>query len=181
MARLHIMAASGAGTTTLGSMLAERLGLVHVDPDSIFWMATDPPFTTRRTADERLAMLHRLLPVTGQWVFSGSASSWATSLEPFYDLIVFLRLDPAVRMRRLRQREAMRYGPRIDAGGDMAATSAEFLAWANAYDTAGLEQRSLRAHEAWLASQTAPVLRLDSSAPSENLLATVLATLAAAA
>ncbi len=122
-------------------------------------------------------MLRQLLPVTGQWVFSGSALQWATPLEPFYDLIVFLRLDATVRMERLRRREAVRYGERIEAGGDMAAASAAFLEWAEAYEFAGPEQRSLVSHETWLASQTAPVLRLDSSAPLDDLVSAVLSWL----
>lgn len=120
-------------------------------------------------------MLLRLAPVTGQWVLSGSALKWATPIEPFYDLIVFLQLEPALRMERLRRREAARYGARLEAGGDMANASAAFLTWAEAYDTAGLEQRSRTAHEAWLPTQTAPVLRLDSSDPLDTLVAAVLA------
>ena len=120
-------------------------------------------------------MLLRLAPVTGNWVFSGSALKWATPIEPFYDLIVFLQLKPLVRMQRLRRREAARYGARLEPGGDMAGASAAFLAWAEAYDTAGLEQRSLMAHEAWMATQIAPVLRLDSSKPIDALVLAVLA------
>jgi len=82
-----------------------------------------------------------------------------------------------VRMERLRQREFRRYGARVMLGGDMVAASAEFLAWAAAYDTAGPEQRSLVAHEAWLAGQTAAVLRLDSSAPVQDLVAAALSVL----
>ena len=137
-------------------------------------MATDPPFMTRRPAEERHALLLQRLPVTGQWVFSGSALKWALSLEPVYDLIVFLRLDPSARMEWLRRRQAARYGVRIEAGGDMAAATADFLRWAKAYDSAGPEQRSLVVHEEWLASQTAPVLRLDASAPVPHLVAAVL-------
>jgi hypothetical protein len=59
----------------------------------------------------------------------------------------------------------------------MAAASAAFLQWAHAYDSAGREQRSLIAHGQWLASQKAPVLRLDSAAPVRELVAAVLATL----
>ena len=179
MARLHIVGASGSGTSTLGEAVAERLGHAHVDADSLFWLPTDPPFTTARAADDRLVLLRRLLPVDGRWVFSGSALSWATPLEPFYDLIVFLRLDPAARMARLRRREAARYGARIEAGGDMAVASAAFLDWAAAYDSAGPQQRSLVAHEAWLSSQAAPVLRLDASAPVRDLAAAVLSKLGA--
>ncbi len=119
-------------------------------------------------------MLCELLPQAGSWVFSGSAIGWAASLEASYDLIVYLRLDPAIRMDRLRRREQARYGGRIEPGGDMAATNAAFLAWAAAYDTAGAEQRSRVAHEAWLAARTTTILRLDSAEPVDALVSAVL-------
>src|SRR6266481_617313 len=177
MPRIHILGASGSGTTTLGEALAKHLGLHHADTDTFFWMPADPPYTTRRPPEDRLALLLQQLPTTGHWVLSGSALKWATPLEPFYDLIVFLWLDPAVRMERLRQREFRRYGARVMSGGDMIAASAEFLAWADAYDTAGPVQRSLVAHVAWLTGQTAPLLRLDSSPPVQDLVAAVLSVL----
>lgn len=177
MARIHILGASGSGATTLGAALADRLGVAHVDSDNLFWLPTDPPFTTRRPADDRLAMLLAALPLDGAWVFSGSSPSWTAPVQPAYQLIVYLYLAPAERMRRLRAREATRYGARIAPGGDMAAASAEFLAWAAAYDTAGLEQRSMAAHEAWLPTQTAPVLRLDAALPVAELLQATLARL----
>jgi hypothetical protein len=52
--------------------------------------------------------------------------------------------------------------------------SGQFLEWAASYDTAGPERRSLCAHEQWLETQTAPVLRLDSSHEVDNLAAQVL-------
>ena len=174
MARIHIVGASGSGTTTLGAALAARLDHPHIDSDTIFWRPTDPPFTTRRSVEGRAALVTELLPVAGQWVFSGSAVGWAGPIEPFYDLIVFLKLDPSVRMERIRRREGTRYGARIQPGGDMAEASAAFLDWAAAYDTAGLEQRSLAKHEEWLATQTAPMLRLDSALSVEELVAAVL-------
>jgi hypothetical protein len=107
-------------------------------------------------------------------VFSGAATKWAATLEPHYDLVVFLRLDPGIRMARLRKREAARFGARILPGGDMAVISAAFIAWAEAYDTAGSLRRGLVTHEAWLADQTAPVLRLNTVAPVDELVAAVL-------
>ncbi len=127
MARIHILGASGSGTSTLGSALARRLGVPHVDSDSFFWLPTDPPYTTPRPVEERQALLTRRLPVTAHWVFSGAATRWAAPLEPHYDLVVFLRLDPAIRMDRLRRREAARWGARILPGGDMAVLNAAFI------------------------------------------------------
>jgi hypothetical protein len=87
---------------------------------------------------------------------------------------VFLRIEPELRMARIRAREAARYGHRIGPGGDMEVKSGEFLEWAASYDTAGPERRSLAAHEQWLETQTAPVLRLDSSRDIDDLFAEVL-------
>jgi Shikimate kinase len=41
--RIHILGASGSGTTTLGRALAERLQYPHFDTDDSFWVPTDPP------------------------------------------------------------------------------------------------------------------------------------------
>lgn len=171
------MGASGSGTTTLGAALAARLGIPHVDSDDLYWERTEPPFTAPRPLEPRRALLLERAPPTGRWVFSGSSISWAKALEPHYDLIVYLTLDPTPRMARLRRRETLRYGARIEPGGDMEAGSAAFLAWAAAYDSAGPEQRSRAAHADWLANQSAPVLRLDSAAPIDTLLAACLARL----
>lgn len=172
--RIHITGASGSGTTTLGRALGQRLHVPHLDSDYFFWEPTDPPFTTPRAVPDRLALVQAAMDGHSGWVLSGSALKWATPLEPLYDLIVFLRLDPATRMDRIRLRENERYGDRIQPGGDMFETSQKFIDWAASYDTAGVEQRSLAAHEAWLPTQKAPVLRLDSAAPVEQLVQQVL-------
>jgi adenylate kinase family enzyme len=177
MSRIHILGASGSGTSTLGAALAWCLGVPHTDADSLYWLPTDPPFTTPRPPQERQALLSRKLPVSEPWVFSGAATRWTASLEPYCHLVVFLHLDPAVRMARLRQREAARYGARISPNGDMAAINAAFIAWADAYDNAGSLRNGRQTHEAWLADQPAPVLRLDSEAPIGHLVEATLAML----
>lgn len=174
MVRIHVMGASGSGTTSLGIVLAEKLGIPHLDSDDFYWMPTDPPYTTPREIGARIAMLERQAVPDRGWVLTGSALKWGMSIEPLYQLIVFLRLDPAVRMARIRKREVERYGPRIAAGGDMAQKSQAFLEWAESYDVAGPEQRSLAAHEAWLETQAVPVLRLNSKNPVTELAEAVL-------
>ena len=177
MTRIHVLGAAGSGTSTLGASLAARLDLPHVEADDVFWLPTEPPFTTRRPLAARRKLLRQRCPIDGHWVFSGSALRWGTPIERSYDLIVYLWLDPARRMARLGRREAERYGGRIQPGGDMATSSAQFLAWAAAYDTAGPEQRSRVSHEQWLADQTAPIVRLDSTAPVDDLVDAVFAVL----
>ncbi|MFY7961810.1 MAG: AAA family ATPase [Elsteraceae bacterium] len=175
MPRIHILGASGSGATTLGEALASELSLPHEDTDRYFWKPTDPPFTEFRPVEERMALLLPRLPENGDWILSGCACNWGGPLEPRYSLVVFLKLDPALRMERLRRRELSRYGARIEPGGDLEAGSRQFLDWAASYDQGGLDQRSLALHESWLAARTCPVLRLDSASPTATLMAAVLA------
>jgi adenylate kinase family enzyme len=179
MARIHILGASGTGTTTLGAALADRLGCLHLDADTFYWLPTDPPFTTPRPPEARLALFLSRIETSTSWVFSGSALSWAKALEPCYDLIVFLRLDTALRLERMRRREIADYGARVGPGGDMEAASRQFFEWSAAYDTAGLGQgpRSLASHELWLTKQRCPVQRLDATTPLKELVSAVLAKL----
>lgn len=174
MVHIHVMGASGSGTTSLGLALAEGLDITHLDTDNFFWLPTDPPFTTPRDAGERIALLLAEALPDESWVLSGSVLKWGRPIEPLYDLIVFLRIDPELRMARICAREIARYGERIRPGGDMAVKSGEFLEWAASYDTAGPERRSLAAHEQLLETQTSPVLRLDSSREIDELVAEVL-------
>lgn len=174
MIRIHITGASGSGTSTLGLALADTLGIRHLDTDHFFWMPTDPPFTTQRDIAARVAMLREEARSEDSWVLSGSALKWGAEFEPLYDLVVFLTIDPVVRMERIRRREEARYGARIGPGGDMAVQSRGFMEWAESYDTAGPERRSLSGHEEWLKTVTRPVLRLDSSRPVRELVGDVL-------
>ena len=127
---------------------------------------------------ERLERLSRALDDAVGWVLSGSLDGWGDPLIPRIGADIFVRVAHAERMRRLQAREVARFGPRIAPGGDMHDGSREFLAWAESYETAGMEQRSLVRHEAWLAALPCPVIRVDGTQPREDVLAQALAGLA---
>ena len=54
---IHILGASGSGTTTLGRALAECLHYTHFDSDNYLWLPTDPPTTEKRELTERQQLL----------------------------------------------------------------------------------------------------------------------------
>lgn len=158
--RLYLTGASGTGTTTLGRALGARLGLPHVDTDDHFWLSSDPPFTHRRAPHERGASLAAALGAGG-WIVTGACEGWGDAAISKVNGIVFLSLNRAQRLVRLRRREAARFGPRILPGGDMVELHRGFLDWAMSYDDADAPGRSRHRQEAWLERQRAPVLRLD--------------------
>jgi adenylate kinase family enzyme len=175
--RIHITGAACSGATTLGLALGAALGIRHLDTDEFFWRPTDPPYTDRRPAAERLALMRAAMGTRG-WVISGSLDGWGDPLLEGVDLIVFLTASTAVRLARLKAREKRRFGARIAPGGDMEHLHASFLVWAAQYDDTGFTGRSRLRHESWLAEQAAPVLRLGATRPVEELTAEVLARLA---
>lgn len=159
--RIHILGASGSGTTTLGRVLAKHIQCPHFDTDTYFWLATDPPFTEQRKHTARQQLLMRDLTTHEAWVLSGSLCGWGDEAIPLFDLVVFLWIPQDVRLERLRQREHERYGERITPGGDMHEQSQAFLGWAASYDDRGLEMRSRRRHEQWLGTLPGPIVWIE--------------------
>jgi adenylate kinase family enzyme len=160
--RIHIVGASGSGTTSLASALAARHGHRHLDTDDFYWLPTTPPYRQKRPRELRLQLLQRALAKSSSWVLSGSLCGWGDSLIPEFELVVFLVVPTHVRLARLRAREAERYGQAaIAPGGTHHSAYTEFLDWAARYDTGGLQMRSLALHSAWLATLHGATLRLE--------------------
>ncbi|SLN17648.1 adenylate kinase [Roseisalinus antarcticus] len=172
-ARVYITGGSGTGTTTLGRAMAEALNVPLLDTDDFYWLPTPSPFTVKRPAAERVALM-TAAQGQGGWVVAGSADGWGDAVIAAADLIVFLRLRTAMRMMRLREREALRFGPRILPGGDMERTHRAFLDWAAAYDNLYFGGRSLHRHLSWLSTQTAPILELAGDLPTADQVAASL-------
>ena len=70
--RVHIVGASGSGTTSLAVTMAAKHGHRHLDTDDFFWLPTSPPFREKRQRDARLAPLRHTLSESPRWVLSGS-------------------------------------------------------------------------------------------------------------
>jgi adenylate kinase family enzyme len=113
------------------------------------------------------------------WVLSGSLTGWGDPLVSLFDLVILVSTPTPVRINRLLKREGDRYGSdALAPGGVMHEQHLAFIEWASRYDDGDESVRSRRLHEKWLASVTAPVLRVDGQDPPETLVACVLEALA---
>ena len=159
---IHVLGASGSGTTTLARAIAETHRHAHLDTDDFYWEPTDPPFSVKREPAARLEMLGAALDAHSRWVLSGSLCGWGDVVIPRFDLVVFLLVPTDVRLARLLERERRRFGEAALApGGAMHEIHATFMAWAADYDDGGEDMRSRRQHEAWLATLPCPCIRLE--------------------
>jgi hypothetical protein len=162
--RVLITGALGSGTTTLARALSEPLDSIAVDVDDYYWLPTDPPYRQKRAPDERLRMILAAVDAAPNAVVSGSVVTWGAEIEDRFDLIVFLYLDAAIRVERLRAREIEELG----------AADPEFLDWAAAYDEGPSSGRSFAKHTAWLAERSCPILRLEGDLSVEERVRRVL-------
>ena len=159
---IHIVGASGSGTTTLGSAIGQAYGHVHLDTDDYYWQPTDPPFSVKREPSARMEMLGAALDAHPRWVLSGSLCGWGDVFLSRFDLVIFLYVPTDVRLARLLDRERHRFGAETLApGGATHAVHEAFMVWAAGYDDGGEEMRSRRQHERWLAALPCPLIRLE--------------------
>ena len=171
---MHILGASGTGTTTLGSAIAARYGHEHVDTDYYYWEPTDPPFQVKREIPQRQQLLGSALDAHPRWVLSGSLCGWGDIFVPQFQLVIYLYVPAEVRLARLQERELQRYGKdALIPGGNMHETSEAFLEWAAGYEGESMEGRSKKLHERWLAELPCRYIRMEGTATVDEHLASL--------
>jgi len=158
---IHILGASGSGTTTLGQTLERKYKYKWLDTDNFFWFPTEQPFTRSRSREERISLMAASIEENPKCVISGSLCEWGDVFIPKFNLVIFVYTPTDIRKERLKKREYERYGERIYEGGDMYDEHIKFINWAMAYDTGDMNMRSLNTHEEWLKQLVCPVIKLD--------------------
>ena len=176
--RVHITGAAGAGVTSVGRALADALAVPHHDADDYFWRPTTPPYREKREVEGRLRLMREVFLDRADWVLSGALDGWGDPIIPLFDLVVFIYTPTAVRIERLRAREARCFG--VDAvapGGWRYQETEEFIEWASHYDDGSREGRNLARHQAWLAALPCRLIRLDGTRPLADLVEDICAAI----
>jgi len=178
--RINVVGASGSGATTLGRALADALAVPHHDSDDYLWAPTTPPYRQTRAAAERLRLMQEMFLPRSDWVLSGSLADWGAPVVPLLDLVAFLTVPTELRLKRLRERETRHFGASVVApGGWRREETEDFLEWATHYEDGTRDGPTRGLHHAWLATLPCPVLRLDGTRPTEELVREVVTALKA--
>lgn len=166
--RIHILGASGSGTTTLGKALSRELNYQHLDTDDFFWMSTNPPFQVKRPVDKRIESLSAVLKNHKNWILTGSLCGWGDVFISDFDLVIFLYLPQDIRLSRLKKREIDRYGAQIEEGSPMYDAHEAFMTWASKYDHGDENMRSKALHEKWIQALECKVLSINGDIELED-------------
>ncbi|WP_312153866.1 hypothetical protein [Lelliottia nimipressuralis] len=156
-ASIHLLGASGSGTTSVGHQLESLLGIRHLDTDSFYWLDTAEPFSHPRPESERKNLLSEALSESGSWVLSGSLCGWGDFLIPRFNLVIWIWVNHSLRMERLRIREERMYEQAMYADDNIYTKRQKFLSWAESYDTSFEVSRNAKKHAEWLKRMSCPV------------------------
>jgi adenylate kinase family enzyme len=159
MARgIIVFGAPGAGSTTLGKGLAQRLSFLHLDLDEYVWRwDTEMPYTAFRSQEVWYEHIMGDIAKSRGFVMSGSLGDDRKAFESLFDLAVYITAPSEIRTERLRSRTFSQFGNRVCRGGDMCENNNKFIESAANYETNGrIEQ-----HELWIEELPCCVLRVD--------------------
>lgn len=160
---IHILGASGSGTTTLGKKIASRYNYTQLDSDDYYWdnKSSNIPFTNARKPEVRLELLKKDINKYDNIVLSGAVCNWGDELKDLFDLVIFLNISTETRIKRIKQREINRFGDRVLFGGDMYEQHQDFLEWVKLYDDGDENIRSYKLHSNWLKTLKCSVITIN--------------------
>lgn len=167
---IAVMGANGSGKTTLGESLARALAYKHMDIEEYSFLPSDIPYARPRQREEtRALLLADMTRCGGRFVFSAVHCDLGAQMNALYACAVYIEAPPDVRLVRIKQRSARKFGNRVLAGGDMYEQEMRF------YDF--VASRPADAAPAWLQTAGIPVICLDGERPIAENTALILSKL----
>ncbi|MGN0756615.1 AAA family ATPase [uncultured Treponema sp.] len=135
---IMIAGPSGSGKSSLGKIVAEKLGFPYFDVDDYIWKKDTPePFTQMYSKAEKISRLSGDIEPCEHFVMAGSMSSFHQAFDDKFELMVFLYAGPEIRLQRVHSRAIERFGERILEGGDLYESHRKFLESNRRYETDG--------------------------------------------
>lgn len=164
---IMIAGPSGSGKSSLGKIVAEKLGFPFFDVDDYIWKKGTPePYTQMYSKAEKISRLNKDIEPYTHFVMDGSMSSFHQAFDDKFELMVFLYADPEIRLQRVHNRAMERFGKRILEGGDLYESHRKFLESNRKYESDG--SPNLGEQKEWMKNLPCIKIELDGSNSLES-------------
>lgn len=153
---------NGAGKSTIGKALAQKLGFHFIDNEDLYFPKTDPHYTyaSPRTRKEVEQLLLSEIKAHQDFVFASVKGDYGEIIYPFFQYAVLLEVPREIRLQRVKERSFQKFGSRMLHGGDLYEQEENFFEL--------VKSRAENTVEEWIRSLSCPVIRLDGTKPMEE-------------
>lgn len=159
---IHVMGASGSGTSTMGEFLAEKLDFNLIESDFYKWQQTDPPFQKMRPIEESNSLLMEQINRRENLIITGSLHANPVTF-PYIDLIIYLSCPTRIRLKRVKNRDILLGRNSLEAEGDIKENFLGFLELAKNYNKKDLNIRSKSSQNHVIKMSNAKVIKIQTN------------------
>ena len=153
---------NGTGKSTLGRLLADRIGYEFIDNEDLFFPKADPSYTFSgpRGEEEVIRLLEERISANNRFIFAAVRGNYGDKLISLLEHIVLIEVPKQVRSRRVRDRSYQKFGDRILPGGDLYDKESK---WFSLTDSRPDDYVTV-----WLETVDCPVIRIDGTLPVKD-------------